>query len=81
MVRAQQDRSANQACEERLTVPVGTLLGWSDAPAQAGAWGLLDPDETRDLVAAASRHPHHRGQHRLALTPPRPHGSATCSAP
>ena len=43
MVRAQQDRSANQACEERLTVPVGTLLGWSGAPAQAAGWGLLDP--------------------------------------
>ena len=43
-----------------LIVPVGTLLGWSDAPAQAGGWGLLDPDETRDLVAAASRHPRTR---------------------
>jgi hypothetical protein len=40
-----------------VTVPVGTLLGWSSAPATAGTWGLLDPDDTRDIVAAASRHP------------------------
>lgn len=37
-----------------LTVPIGTLLGWSTDPAQAGGWGLLDPDETRDVVRAAS---------------------------
>lgn len=40
-----------------LLVPVGTLLGWSAAPAQAGAWGLLDADETRTTVSAAARHP------------------------
>ena len=40
-----------------LIIPIGTLLGWSTAPAHAGAFGLLDPDETRALVAAASRHP------------------------
>ncbi|MGH3253438.1 MAG: hypothetical protein ACRDOI_45475, partial [Trebonia sp.] len=40
-----------------LIVPVGTLLGWSTAPAQAGTWGLLDADETTAIVAAASRHP------------------------
>jgi hypothetical protein len=38
-------------------VPAGTLFGWDSAPAEAGGWGLLDGDETRDLVAAASRHP------------------------
>jgi hypothetical protein len=43
-----------------LTVPVGTLLGWSSAPAWAGSWGLLDADDTRDIVAAASRHPRTR---------------------
>jgi hypothetical protein len=43
-----------------LIVPVGTLLGWSGTPAQAAGWGLLDPDETRDIVAAASRHPRTR---------------------
>jgi hypothetical protein len=40
-----------------LLVPAGTLLGWSTAPAQAGAWGLLDADETRAAVSAAAGHP------------------------
>jgi hypothetical protein len=43
-----------------LTIPIGTLLGWSTTPAQAGNFGLLDPDETRALTAAASRHPRTR---------------------
>jgi hypothetical protein len=47
----------NQAYEERLTIPAGTLLGWGTAPAQAAGWGLLDADETRALVRAAARHP------------------------
>ena len=40
-----------------LLVPAGTLLGWSAAPGWAGGWGLLDPDDTRDIVRAASQHP------------------------
>ena len=40
-----------------LIVPAGTLLGWSTAPAEAGAWGLLDRDETRAVVTAAATHP------------------------
>lgn len=40
-----------------LIVPAGTLLGWSSAPAQAGAWGLLDRDEARAVAAAAAGHP------------------------
>jgi hypothetical protein len=43
-----------------LIIPIGTLLGWSAAPAQAGGFGLLDPQETQTLVAAASRHPRTR---------------------
>src|SRR5262249_11425798 len=43
-----------------LIIPAGTLLGWSDAPGQAGAWGLTDPGDTRAIVAAASRHPRTR---------------------
>ena len=39
-----------------LIIPAGTLLGWSAAPAQAGALGLLDPDETRAIARAAARH-------------------------
>ena len=40
-----------------LLVPAGTLLGWSTTPGDAGSWGLLDADDTRDIVAAASQHP------------------------
>jgi hypothetical protein len=40
-----------------LIIPVGALLGWSAAPAQAGAWGLLDGDEARAIAAAAACHP------------------------
>jgi Domain of unknown function (DUF222) len=43
-----------------LIIPIGTLLGWSNAPAQADGFGLLNPDETQALVAAASRHPRTR---------------------
>jgi Domain of unknown function (DUF222) len=46
--------------EINLIVPVGSLLGWSTAPAQAGAWGLLDRDETRAVVDAAAQHPRTR---------------------
>jgi hypothetical protein len=40
-----------------LIVQDGTLLGWDTTPTDAGGWGLLDGEETRDLVEAASRHP------------------------
>jgi hypothetical protein len=40
-----------------LIVPAGTLLGFSAAPAQAGAWGLLDRDDTRAVATAAAAHP------------------------
>jgi hypothetical protein len=43
-----------------LTVPAGNLFGWSTTPGDAGAWGLLDPDDTRALVRAASQHPRTR---------------------
>jgi hypothetical protein len=43
-----------------LLVPAGTLLGWGTAPATAAGWGLLDADETRALVRAASHHPRTR---------------------
>ncbi|MGH3281556.1 MAG: DUF222 domain-containing protein [Trebonia sp.] len=43
-----------------LIVPAATLLGWGSAPGQAGAWGLMDPQETRDIVRAASLHPRTR---------------------
>jgi hypothetical protein len=43
-----------------ITISAGTLLGWSDAPAEAAGFGLLDPGSARDLIAAASRHPRSR---------------------
>jgi hypothetical protein len=43
-----------------LLVPIGTLLGWSAAPAHANGIGLLDPTETTAIVQAASRHPRTR---------------------
>jgi hypothetical protein len=43
-----------------LLVPAGTLLGWGTAPAEAAGWGLLDANETRTLVRAASQHPRTR---------------------
>jgi hypothetical protein len=39
-----------------LIVPVGTLLGWSSAPAEAGTWGLLDREQTCAIVNAAAGH-------------------------
>lgn len=43
-----------------LLVPVGNLLGWSTAPALASGWGLLDTDETRQIIRAASANPRTR---------------------
>jgi hypothetical protein len=43
-----------------ILVSAGTLLGWSDAPAEVAGFGLLDPGSARDLIAAASRHPRSR---------------------
>jgi hypothetical protein len=40
-----------------LVVHAGTLFGWDTTPTEVGGWGLLDADETRALVAAASQHP------------------------
>jgi hypothetical protein len=43
-----------------LLVPAGTLLGWGTAPGQAAGWGLLDAEEARALIRAASQHPRTR---------------------
>ena len=59
-----------------LIVPAATLLGWGTAPGQAGTWGLTDPQETRDIVAAASRHP----RTRWCLTVVNQHGEAVAHA-
>ena len=61
-----------------LTIPAGTAYGWSTAPGEAGSWGLLDPDDTRRLLQAASLHP--RTRWRVTLLAPdgtaAAHGSA-----
>jgi hypothetical protein len=57
---AHQGPPAPVPAQVNLIVPVGTLLGWSTSPAQAGSWGLLDRDETRAIIEAASRHPRTR---------------------
>ncbi len=59
-----------------LIVPAGTLLGWSSTPAQAGAWGLLDRDETRTVVTAAAQHP----RTRWCVTLTAPDGTAVAHA-
>ena len=40
-----------------VTVPLSTMLGFSDAPGEVAAFGPLDADVTRDLVGAAGLHP------------------------
>jgi hypothetical protein len=52
--------SAPPPANLNLIIPIGTLLGWSTAPAQADGYGLLDPGETQAITAAASRHPRTR---------------------
>jgi Domain of unknown function (DUF222) len=61
-------QSAPPPANLNLIIPIGTLLGWSTAPAQAGSFGLLDPEETKALVAAASQHP--RTRWAVTLTDP-----------
>jgi len=55
-----------------FTVPAGTAFGWSSAPGEIGGWGLTDPDDTRRLLQAASRHP----RTRLCVTLLAPDGTA-----
>jgi len=43
-----------------ITIPAGTMLGWSNAPADVGSWGLMDAETARALIEAASRHPRTR---------------------
>jgi Domain of unknown function (DUF222) len=56
-----------------ITIPAGTLLGWSQARADVGSWGLADAATARDLIEAAARHPRTRwcytltGQHGQAI--------------
>ena len=54
------DTGPSLAALVNITVPLGTLLGRSGTPGEAGGFGLLDADTARDLVAAAARDPRTR---------------------
>jgi hypothetical protein len=55
-----------------ITVPLATTTGQSAAPGEVGGFGLLDAEDTVDLVAAAARHP----RTRWCMTVVRPDGTA-----
>ena len=52
-----QDPGPSIAALVTITVPAGTMLGRGEQPGEVGGFGLLDGPATRDLVAAAARHP------------------------
>ncbi len=45
------------AARINVTVPLSALLGLSQAPGEVAAFGPVDADVTRDLIAAAGSHP------------------------
>ncbi len=51
------DPGPSIAAQVTITVPAGTVLGTGDLPGEVPGFGLLDAPATRDLVAAAARHP------------------------
>jgi len=55
-----------------ITVPLSTLLGLAATPGEAAGFGMLDPADARDLVAAAARH----SDTRWCLTALHPDGTA-----
>ena len=59
-----------------ITVPWDTWQGRSETPGQADGFGILDGDDTRDLAAAAARHP----RTRWCLTALNPDGTAAAHA-
>jgi hypothetical protein len=59
-----------------LTIPWATWQGHSGIPGEAAGYGLLDGDDTRDLAAAAARHP----ATRWCVTALHPDGTAAAHA-
>jgi hypothetical protein len=59
-----------------ITVPLGTAVGQSAAPGEAGGFGLLDADTARDVLAAAARDP----RTRWCVTALHPDGTAAAHA-
>ncbi len=51
------DPGPSIAAQVTITVPAGTALGRGELPGEIGGFGLLDALATRDLMAAAARHP------------------------
>jgi Domain of unknown function (DUF222) len=66
------DPGPSLAALVNITVPLSTVLGKSNIPADAAGFGLVDADTARDLVAAATRHP----QTRWCVTALNPDGTA-----
>jgi hypothetical protein len=64
------------AAQVTITVPLATLQGQSGTPGEAAGLGPLDPQDTRDAVAAAARHP----RTRWCLTALNPDGTAAAHA-
>src|SRR5579862_9668460 len=50
------DQGPSVAALINLTVPLDTVLGQSATPGEVAGYGPLDPDDARDLLAAAARH-------------------------
>jgi Domain of unknown function (DUF222) len=55
--RARPDQGPSVAALINITVPLATALGRSTTPGEVAGYGPLDPDDARDLLAAAARHP------------------------
>jgi len=55
--QARPDQGPSVAALINITVPLDTVLGLSATPGEAAGFGMLDPEDARDLVAAAARHP------------------------
>jgi len=66
------DRGPSLAALVNITVPLATMTGQAETPGEAVGFGLLDAESTRDLIAAAARHP----ATRWCLTAVAPDGTA-----
>jgi hypothetical protein len=70
------DAGPSLAALVTITIPLTTWQGRSDAPGDAGGYGILDGDDARDLAAAAARHP----RTRWCITALNPDGTAAAHA-
>jgi hypothetical protein len=70
------DTGPSLAALVTITIPLTTYQGRSDAPGEAGGYGILDGDDARDLAAAAARHP----RTRWCVTALNPDGTAAAHA-